>query len=128
MNQPSNKREFISMTIHENQWVWVVIQNPGGNEQFLGQYDKENDIAFIPTFLEKEDALKCLIHLSLDKKNHYEVQAILYEDLARDSAKNGFMIFIVNGSGEVLNKIDPCKTKGIFQIKPEKDVLKNNNK
>ncbi len=97
----------MSTLIHENQWVWVVIQDPGENEQFLGQHDKENDISFIPTFLEKEDALECLIHLSRKKKHKYEVQAILYEELARDSAKNGFMIFILNRAGEVLDKIKP---------------------
>ena len=97
----------MSNAVYANEWVWVVIQDPGENEQFLGQHDKENDISFIPTFLAKEDALEGLAHLSREKKHKYEVQAILYEDLAQDAAKNGFMIFIINKAGEVLDKIAP---------------------
>lgn len=31
----------MSELIQGNPWVWVVVQDPGGNEQFLGQYDEE---------------------------------------------------------------------------------------
>ena len=47
---------MVSKLIKDDQWVWVVIQNPGGNEQFLGQKDEDKGISFIPTFLEKEEA------------------------------------------------------------------------
>jgi len=74
--------------LDENSWVWVVIQDPGGNEQLLGQHDEENDISFIPTFLEKDEALK-------------------YEELTEQAFENGFMLFILNGSGELLDKVAP---------------------
>ena len=97
----------MSKLIQENPWVWVVVLDPGRNEQFLGQHYKEEDISFIPTFLEKEEALKCLDHLEHDKEKKYEVQAIQYEELARDAAEHKFMLFILNGTGEVLEKITP---------------------
>ncbi|MBE9593241.1 MAG: hypothetical protein IMF19_07145 [Proteobacteria bacterium] len=97
----------MSKLIQENPWVWVFVLDPGGNEQFLGQHYKEEDISFIPTFLEKEEALKCLDHLTCDKGKKYEVQAIQYEELARDAAEHKFMLFILNGTGEVLEKITP---------------------
>ena len=56
--------------IQGNPWVWVVVLDPGGNEQFLGQHYKEEDVSFIPTFLEKEEALKCLDHLIRDKEKN----------------------------------------------------------
>jgi len=97
----------MSKLIQENPWVWVVVLDPGGNEQFLGQHSKEEDILFIPTFLEKEEALKCLDHLTRDEEKKYEIQAIQYEELAHDAAEQKFMLFILNGAGEVLEKITP---------------------
>ncbi len=93
--------------LDENSWVWVVIQDPGGNEQLLGQHDEENDISFIPTFLEKDEALKCYNSLVLDKGQKYEIQAIIYEELTEQAFENGFMLFILNGSGELLDKVAP---------------------
>ena len=40
----------------EDQWVWVVVQDPGGKEQFLGQQDQQENISFIPAFHTKEEA------------------------------------------------------------------------
>jgi hypothetical protein len=97
----------MSKLIQGNPWVWVVVLDPGGNEQFLGQHYKKEDISFIPTFLEKEEALECLDHLTRDEEKKYEVQAIQYEELARDVVEHGFMLFILNGAGEVLEKIKP---------------------
>jgi hypothetical protein len=45
-----------------------VAENPEKNEQFLGQVDSENNISFIPAFLEKDAALQGLHFLSRDKK------------------------------------------------------------
>ncbi len=97
----------MSSLIQGNPWVWVIILDPGGNEQFLGQQYKEEDISFIPTFLKKEEALEGLDHMILDNGKKYEVQAILYEELARDAAEHKFMLFILNGAGEILEKITP---------------------
>lgn len=90
-----------------DQWVWVLIQNPGANEQILGQHDADSDISFIPAFLEKESAQKCYHFLARETGKKDEFQAIIYEDLARHAAENGFMIFILNESGEILEKIAP---------------------
>ena len=97
----------MSKLVQGNPWLWVVVQDPGGNEQFLGQHDKEKDVSFIPTFLEKEEALECLEHLTREQGQKYEVQAIQYEELARSSFEHGFALFILNGAGEVLEKIKP---------------------
>ena len=93
--------------IQGNPWVWVVVLDPGKNEQFLGQHDQEGDISFIPAFLDKEEALQALNRLTLEEGHQYEVQAIHFEELARSSAKHGFMLFILNAKGEILEKIKP---------------------
>ena len=88
-------------------WIWVVVQDPGGKEQFLGQHDKTENISFIPAFPTKDAAQQGLLNLARGKNRKYEVQAILYEELAKDAAANGFMIFLLDENGEVLEKIKP---------------------
>ena len=91
--------------IHGNPWIWVLIQGEVGKEQYVGQYDKDNDISFIPGFLTKEDALKGYNLMKREKGLHYEVQAVRYMELLKDSKENGFMIFIVDGEGNIKEKI-----------------------
>jgi hypothetical protein len=91
----------------ENPWLWVVIQNPGENEQFLGQRDEEKDIAFIPAFMERDIALQCLRQLAHEPGQKYEVQAIHYKQLSTQVAESGFLIFILNEEGTVIDKIEP---------------------
>ena len=91
----------------KDQWVWVVVQDPGGNEQFLGQHDEQEDISFIPVFADKEAAQQGLLGLTRQPGHKYEVQAILREELLKDAAAGGFLIFLLNESGDVLEKIKP---------------------
>ena len=88
-------------------WIWVIIQNPGGDEQFLGQYDDNKDISFIPAFYEKDTANQCLGRLITEKGLKYEAQAILYEELTKDAAQHGFYIFMLDSGGEILEEIAP---------------------
>ena len=37
----------------EDQWVWVVVQDPGEKEQFLGQHNEQENVSFIPAFHSK---------------------------------------------------------------------------
>ena len=97
----------MSTVIEGNPWVWVVVLDPGKNEQFLGQHDQEDDISFIPVFLDKEEALQALNRLAREEGHRYEVQAIQFEELASSSAEHGFMLFILNAEGEILEKIKP---------------------
>ena len=90
--------------IERDSWVWVIIQNPGKNEEFLGQHDHEKNISFIPTFLEKEAATEGLKRLARDETLKYEVQAIQYGHLADQATENGFVLFILNEEGQVLEK------------------------
>ena len=91
----------------EDQWVWVVVKDPGEEEQFLGQHKEQENISFIPAFHSKEEAQQCLLDMPRQKGHKYEVQAILFEELSKDAAAGGFMIFMLNENGEVLEKIKP---------------------
>ena len=90
--------------LKKDAWVFVAVQDPGGNEHFLGLHDPESDVSYIPAFKNKEDAQSCLMHLPKQKGKKYEVQAILFEDLARDALNNQFVIFLLDGEGKILEK------------------------
>ena len=97
----------MSIKIDSDTWVWVVVQNPGADEQFLGQHDPDQDVSFIPAFFEKEAAQQCLIHMTTQKGDKYEVQAILFKELAGDAVEYGFMIFMLDSAGKILDRIEP---------------------
>ena len=92
------------MNIDSEKWVWVIVQDPGGNEMFLGQHDEENDVSFVPAFYEKNDAEACLDLMSRDENLKYEIQAIKYGFLEQYCRENGFVVFVCSASGEVLLK------------------------
>ena len=93
--------------ITSDTWIWVVVQDPGGDEQFLGQHDEKKDVSFIPAFHEKDDAQQALGQLITEKGKKYEAQAVLFEELAKDAAQHGFMIFMLNTDGEILEEMAP---------------------
>jgi hypothetical protein len=97
----------MNKTIQEDQWIWVVVQNPGVNERFLGQRDEAEGISFIPVWLEKEAAIQGLELLAREKGVTYEAQAIQYETLAPKAAGAGFRLFVLDASGKVLDQIEP---------------------
>lgn len=93
------------MTIEATTWLYVAILKTKPSEQIVGQTDIEHDISFIPAFLDKESAQQAMLHLQLEKKKKYEVQAIIYEDLARHAAENGFLVFVLDDEGKVLERL-----------------------
>jgi len=93
------------MTMKATTWLYVAIMKDGSSEQIVGQTDNEHDISFIPAFLDKESAQQAMFHLHLEKKNKYEVQAMIYEDLARHAAENGFLVFVLDEEGKVLERL-----------------------
>lgn len=103
----NTERIVMGLSIKNDQWVWVIIQNPGENETLVGQFDEEFDISFIPVFLDKEAAQDGFLQIPKQKNQKHEIQAILMEDLIEYSKNHGFMLFILDSDGKILNKIDP---------------------
>ncbi len=92
------------MELEKDTWLWIIVQDPGGKEMFLGQYDEKIDTSFIPAFFEKDDARKSLALIHKDDSLKYEVQAIKYGLLEQYCEENNFVVFICNASGEILSK------------------------
>ena len=93
------------MTIKADTWLYVVIQKKGVNEQIVGQTDAEHEISYIPAFNSKADAQQALFHLHLEKKSKYEVQAVIYEDLADHAKEGGFVIFVLDDEGKIIQRL-----------------------
>ena len=93
------------MSIDATTWLYVTIQQGSGGERIVGQTDAENDVSFIPAFLSKEAAQQAMFHLPLEKKHKYEIQAIICEDLLRHATQGGFVIFVLDEDGKVMERL-----------------------
>jgi hypothetical protein len=97
----------MTKSISDTTWVYVLVQNPGGDEQIVGQRDLENDITFIPMFMDKDSAMQGVVHMVKEQGKKFEVQAIIYEDLAGYAARGGFILMVLDGQGQVIDKLTP---------------------
>lgn len=83
-------------------WVYVFVTGPEGSETFLGLYNEEKDVDFIPAFKSKDDANDCFLSMPREKGKKYEVQAIHIEELNEEAEKNGFSVAMVDQDGQVI--------------------------
>ena len=93
--------------IKKHQWIYVVVQEPEKDAQYLGQYEPETDVAFIPVFTEKEHALMCLNLLVKDRAKKYEVQAVMFDQLKEHARSGAFMLYVLGNDGTIQEKITP---------------------
>lgn len=90
-------------------WLYVLIQNPGSDDQIVAQHDEKLAVSFIPVFLEKEIAIAGFARLPKEKGPKYEVQAMIYEDLSLQATKRGFLVFVLDEEGKILKKLAPTR-------------------
>lgn len=83
-------------------WVYVVVCDPDKDESFLGLYDEEKDVNYIPAFESKDAANECFLSLPREKGIKYEIQAVHIEELYEDAEKEGFIVALVDGDGRVI--------------------------
>lgn len=83
-------------------WVYVFVLNPGKEESFLGLYNAEQDIHFIPAFRTKEEANDCFLNLPREKGKKYELQAIHVEELHEAAAKHNYVVAMIDQDGKVI--------------------------
>jgi len=85
-------------------WLYVFVCDPGKDESFLGLYNKEKDVNFIPAFQSKEEANDCFLTLPREKGKKYELQAIHIEELHEIATKSGFSVALVDSDGKVITQ------------------------
>ena len=90
-------------------WVFVAAEVTGDwAGQFVAYRDEETGISYVPVFYKKEEAQACFINLPREKGKKYEIQAVMFEDLAKDATVNSCLIFMLDADGRILLKIDPA--------------------
>ena len=97
----------MTVELKKHDWVYVLVQKSGQNETIVGQRDTENDLNFIPVFKERDVAMQGVTQLAKSPNNAYEIQAIIYEDLLSYAGNNNFLLFFIDGRGQILSKVTP---------------------
>lgn len=85
-------------------WVYVFVCDPGNEESFLGLYNAEKEVNFIPAFRSKEEANDCFLTLPRQKGKKYELQAVHIEELHETATKNDFAVALVDSEGKVIKE------------------------
>ena len=86
------------------EWVYVFVCNPGSDESFLGLYNEDEMLNFIPVFSSKEDANDCFLTMPREKGKKYELQAVHIEELQETAAENGFHLAMVDSEGKIMRQ------------------------
>ena len=97
----------------KNTWVYVAVENPGTDERYVGYTDDRSKKDYIPAFYNKDEAQSCFINMPRNASRKYEIQAVIFDHLARDAAAGGFAIFMLDSSGGICHEIDPRTVSGI---------------
>ncbi len=95
--------------INKEDWLWVMIQDPGREETIVGMHDEKGAFSFIPMFREKDAALQCFLNLPREPGKKYEPQAVIFEDLLGHAKENGVLLYLLDGEGKILKKINPAQ-------------------
>ncbi len=91
----------------KDKWLYVAVEDPGGNEKFVGFQDEKSGESYIPAFETKEEALSCMVNMPHKGNFKYEAQAVLFDLLCQDARNNGFRNFLTDGDGRVIKRIEP---------------------
>ncbi|WP_136799036.1 MULTISPECIES: hypothetical protein [Desulfosediminicola] len=87
-----------------DEWVYVYVDKVGTEESYLGLYDQDKDVNFIPAFKTKDEANDCFLSIPREKGKKYEVQAVHVEELNDVAHKNNFLVTLVDGNGKIIKE------------------------
>ncbi len=83
-------------------WLWVIVNVKETDGHYLGLYDEQRDVDFIPAFASKDAANDCFLELPREKGEKYEVQAVHIDELKEDADKAEFSVVLVDQDGKII--------------------------
>lgn len=89
------------------EWVWVVFEKSGMDENLYALEDEKSGVKFIPVFQEKEDGVVVQAGFKKIAGAKYEVEAMRIELVAETARKNKMDIYILDGEGLVMERLTP---------------------
>ena len=84
--------------IDKNRWVYILIQNPGDNEEYVAF--EEDGVNFVPAFDTKEEAASWKQRVPGADESKLEVQAFFLTELRRETIERGYRIYILDNQGQ----------------------------
>lgn len=87
---------------NSDDWLWVIVNDKDADGHYLGLYDEDRDINFIPAFKNKNTANDCFLDLPRGKGEKYEVQAVHIDELKEDADKADFSVVLVDQDGKII--------------------------
>lgn len=83
-------------------WVYAIICDQEKDKHYLGLYNEEKEVNFIPVFENREAAGDCFLSMPREKGKKYEIQAVHIEEITEDAEKNGFVVALFDGDGSII--------------------------
>ena len=89
------------------EWVWVIVEKKGQDENLLALEDKEQGIQFIPAFASRDDGLVGRSRLGKREGFEYELEAMRMALVAETARTNRFEVFILDDEGKIVERLAP---------------------
>ena len=83
-------------------WVFAIVCDQEKDNHYLGLYNEEKDVNFIPVFETREAAGDCFLSMPREKGKKYEIQAVHIEQISEDAEKSGFVVALFDGDGALV--------------------------
>lgn len=100
----------LEQQVNVKDYVWVVVEVRGGQESFLGLADQAGQ-TFIPVTSAKEQALMLLGRLpAAGDGAQRQVEAIHVKRMAQEAAGQGFLVYLVDETGKILQRLGAPET------------------
>jgi hypothetical protein len=93
-----------SIRVDMEKYVWVITEEIGGNETFVGLSDPDG-APFLPVCETKEDALVLLGKLPKGEGER-QAEAIHKEGLLNEARTEGFAVYLVDPEGVLKERLD----------------------
>lgn len=103
-------RDVLEAKVNLKDYVWVVVEVRGGSESFLGLADADGQ-TFVPVTAAKEQAYQLLAKLpAAGDGAQRQVEAIHRQRIAEEAARQGFLVYLVDETGRVVEKMGAPET------------------
>lgn len=94
----------------QKDYVWVIVETLGQEDNFLGLNDTQSGETFIPVTTEREQGLMLLGRLpGAVQGATRQVEAIHQQRILEAAGAEGFAVYLVDQEGRFLKRLDPVK-------------------
>ena len=94
----------------DKNYVWVIVETVGQEDNFVGLNDTQSGETFIPVTADRDHALMLVGRLPAGPQGATrQVEAIHKDRLMEMAGAEGFAVYLVDQEGRLLQRLDPVK-------------------